>query len=242
MNSHLPEKKVKVVFKTLKGVSGTIIVTDGKDSNLKEVVLDTSDLSSGSYTYIVDEDVNDIGLLTRDFRTVTFTETDSEGIETEFEHLYYLFPKTILIIAENSFGTLNEALLLTPALSKLKGWDSVDQKSKIAAMCEAYDQVSRFPLKSYFTNKYPNNYTPEQWAKVNTKIRLDFLKAQLTQADFLLGGSPEETFRKQGMISRSVGESTSFFRTSFKLNVGISDRSYEYINRYIEKNISISRA
>ena len=241
MNSYLPEKRVKLIFQTLKGISAKIIITDGLDFELDSHDLLETDLASGNYTFFIDEDVNDIGSLSKDFRTVTFTETDSDGIETETEQLYYLFPKAILVVSENSFGTLNEVLLLTPLVSNLRGWDSVDQKMKVAAMSEAYDQVSSFPLKSYFKNKYPSDYTGDNWSELSSKIRLDFLKAQLIQADFLLGGSPEEKFRNQGMISRSVGESTSFFRTSFKLNLGICDRSYQYINKYIEKNISIAR-
>lgn len=46
------------------------------------------------------------------------------------------------------------------------------------------------------------------------KVYRKLIRAQMIEADFLLGGNPTEDRRRAGMMSDSSGESAQFFRTS----------------------------
>jgi hypothetical protein len=70
----------------------------------------------------------------------------------------------------------------------------------------------------------------------------DFRKAQLVQADYLLGGSPIEKGIEDGLQSSTIGEISQFYRPRPTLNLAICKGALSYVGKYIRWTLKLGRA
>jgi hypothetical protein len=245
MQSHLPNKKVRVTF-TIPNptlyASGTVSVVDELQNEVYTHTMDAGDYGQTAYRIVIPETANTLDNATRGLRSVTMTLVDNDGVEYVDTQRYYLLPPAVLTVGQNSLLTFTEALMLVPELTKLDGWIGSEDSMRIAALIESYQTLGRFLLRQdIFDVSDVCELDDTGVATLDAKTLRDFQRAQMLHADYLLGGQPAKALREQGVMSHSVGESTTFFRTTKPLSYGISDRAYHYINRYLNRSVRTQR-
>lgn len=246
MQTHIPNINVQVVFPIPQDntfVSGTVTLTDENETAVDVYEMDAGDYGMVDYMHTVKAQFNVIGERPLGLRTVLMELIDDEGLSHTQSHRYYVSNPKPLSIGVNSLLTYVQALMIVPELSNLQGWYMASEAQHVAAMTEAYNTLSRFPLNRSFVHQRITDYSKEELENAVLKDALaDFCRAQVLHANYLLGGEVEKSMRDNGVMSHSVGESTTFFRTSKPLDYGISSRAYQYISRYINRDVVINHA
>lgn len=197
-------------------------------------------------------------------RELVVTLDTAEG-DIEIRDYFIVVSRNPLAIAQNSFVTYPEALRFRAEFGSLNGWDANARDRHMSALAEAYRRLCRMSFKvpganMDGTNVNKANYgtgTDSGWAwgsrvRVSTldqagfealppKFQHAIKRAQLAEADVILGGDPIGDRRKAGMISETIGESSGFFQSRPYLNLPISRQAYEEVKRYVYLSIGVLR-
>jgi len=199
-------------------------------------------------------------------REILLTATTDNG-DVEIRDYFVLVGSQPLIRYGNTLLTYPEALAKRRDFGPtLDGWDGADEKARIGAMVHAHANLSRI---AYFVRQLPSSGNVRDYAAYGTgdgdclfevvrKIHLstmtapkfaelpaDFKKAikraQLIEADVLLGGDLVGRVRQDGIISETIGESSTFYSSKPFMNLAINRRTYEVLKAYIRIRIGVSR-
>lgn len=166
-----------------------------------------------------------------------------------------------LVAGANSFMTYNQACFMSIQVPNLTSWNTTDRDSRIAALIDARDhicQLSFTPLNDSVNwgqnslNYIPEgtrstNYvggmlspggdlgllTPDQFSQLPQRFVDALMKAQLAEADAILGGDSLERKRRDGLVQDVVGESSQTYRQSKPLDMPVSKRALRYLSLYI---------
>lgn len=204
----------------------------------------------------------------RESRTVELFVTDASGNTVLLTKTYALEPAETLIAGLNSFQSFGQAELVAMDIPQLAGWNGSGEKDKIAALIEARLQICqlRFSLLNSNTNfgqdnlnyvpegSYPTPYagmfmfngnlaliTPSNFVKMPARFKLALCRAQVAQADAILGGDPVDTRRKEGLILESIGEVKQMFRGGKPLDLPVSKRALKYLSPFVSFSQRIGR-
>lgn len=196
---------------------------------------------------------------------VVFLET--AGGEIELRDYFLLVAAQPLSLMVNSFVTYPEVLAIRAGFGPtLDGWDAtIDRDTRSSALADAYERLLRMSFKVPFLDPqvHASSYAaygtgtdlPFDYAR---RIRLRGLmieqfdqlapaftkavkRAQLIEANVILGGDIVGKKRRDGIISETIGESSAFFSAKPYLNLPISRQAYEELSRYIVFNIGVKR-
>lgn len=77
------------------------------------------------------------------------------------------------------------------------------------------------------------NLNETQFNALPSKFTRAIKRAQLIEANIILGGDVVGKKRQDGIISETIGESSAFFNSKPYLNLPISRQSYEELRTYI---------
>lgn len=204
----------------------------------------------------------------RESRTVELFVTDAAGNTVLLTKTYALEPAETLIAGLNSFQSFSQAELVALDIPQLIGWNGANEKDKIAALIEARLQICqlRFSLLNSNVNfgqdnlnyvpegSYPTPYagmfmfngnlaliTPSNFVKMPPRFRLALCRAQVAQADAVLGGDPVDVRRKEGLILESIGEVKQMFRGGKPLDLPVSKRALKYLSPFVSFSQRIGR-
>lgn len=193
----------------------------------------------------------------------------SDNSTVEFRDYFLIVSPHPLAIMQNSFVTYPEALALRTEFSSLPGWDGQERTQQTAALAQAYRHLCRMSFKVPGYNGTIDNQKKAYWGtgsdvgifwdRGGRRVRAGTLtleefdglpevfrrslqRAQMAEADALLGGDPIMDKRKSGIISETVGESSAFFQSRPHLNLPISRQAYEEVKRFVYLRVGISRA
>ena len=158
-----------------------------------------------------------------------------------------------LAVGQNTLVTQPQAMMLIKEMVGVNALANAEQDVQIAALMEAYDRISSMELRSrIFPHEisYKNGKEVKSIGeldalslyKLSLQMRKSFMKAQVYEADALLGGDPVADLRNQGVMSYTVGEVKQFFRTVKPLDFTISMRAMGQIGKYIQYNRGVARA
>lgn len=179
------------------------------------------------------------------FRRVELTIT-AATIETVLVD-YLLEEQQLFVVPDNSFMTYETALIIARAVVPLNGWNAASEETRKFALFRAFDQLNSFSYEFRYTDGEIEIATIEEldedsFGRLTTKQLNDFRKAQLMQADYLLGGSPIERDIQEGLQSSTVGEVSQFYRPRPTLNLAVCRNALSYIGKYIDWNVRLGRA
>lgn len=190
----------------------------------------------------------------RALRTVRMRITDAAAATFWIESTYIVEVVGSLLVAVNSLQTYGEALLNVRDVAERDGWESATDEQRRTAMADAYGQMGNFSLNfiwgegnedsiattySYGTVR---DLVVADMALLNSRQLADFKKAQLLQADYLLGGNVIEKDIADGLQSKTVGESSQFYRPRASLSMAISRRALSVLGKYINWSKRIARS
>lgn len=160
---------------------------------------------------------------------------------------YILELASPLVVLTNSLVTEAEATLMSRGLANLDGWEAASDQHKVSALQQAYDHLHAYSYRFDYTDgtyevKPLSDLTSTEWGLLSARQISDFKKAQIVQADYLLGGSPIERDIEQGLQSSTIGEVSQFYRPRPTMSLTLSKDAIKYVGRYISWSLNIARA
>jgi hypothetical protein len=176
---------------------------------------------------------------TKNYRRVEIDGTDENGLSHIFEIIYFIQvgdalvignnPVSVapnLVVGENSFSVLSNLLLIASQMIHLRAFHFADKNHQVSALTQAWNNLGQLPVRFEDlrgTDSFDKGSTRElidvDILNLAPKTYQRLLRAQVIEADDVLGGNPIEARRRAGLISDSAGESAHFFRSSKPLSL-----------------------
>lgn len=176
----------------------------------------------------------------RAYRQVVVTY-DVGGTELTFDFEYILEDETVLSIGTNSFQTIGEALVTAMSLVEIQTFNVATRAVQMAALSQAFDHIVSMSFR-YREELYSLNfYTATEYDALPAKFYDAIKKAQIIQADYLLGGDKLEERFQRGVMAETTGESSVMFRPLKPLKVGISRRALRLLAPFLDFSIGTRR-
>lgn len=166
-----------------------------------------------------------------------------------------------LIPLKNSFQTWGEAELYATEIPNLLSWQTYDEFDRQTAMIHAYRKLTRYGYfvrwpKDIDDQRYlqpfsdrriaPHHWpvmTSEQWLTwYPEEFRAALRRAQIIEADVIVGGDKVNDKRRLGILSESIGESSMMFRVGKPLDLGMSDAALRELTGYIDLRVTLTRS
>ncbi len=172
----------------------------------------------------------------------------------------------------NSFQTYSEALLTALDIPALEAWDGASEDQRIAALIDARERIVQLNFNLLNSNvnfgqdslqyvpegQYQSSYvarnslfifngnlailTPQQFMTLPERFKTALRKAQVAEADRILGGDPYDEKRQSGLVMEQVGESRQMFRAGKALTLPVCRRALGYLSYYVTFNKRIGRS
>jgi hypothetical protein len=169
---------------------------------------------------------------------------------------------TALAFGINSFQTYGQASLVAAGYATLEGWGAVEGRDqREGALSEAYDRILRLPIGIHFDDEQSRlivdttfvnvtgphmlrDLNPEQMAALHPKMLKALRLGQVLEADAILSPDPTQRLREQGIISQTVGESSTFFNaaTPMATVLGVSRQTMIVLGPWVRFGARIGRA
>ncbi|MDR9847023.1 hypothetical protein [Herbaspirillum huttiense] len=186
---------------------------------------------------------------------------DAYGIEVEDP----------LVVGVNSFQTVAQARFTAMSLIDIPSWQAADDRSQMLALIEARANIVRLSFRALNSNVMwgqdslnfvPEgtrdvNYvgrsdmfnfngslellTPDQFKKLPTYLLDALRRAQVVEANEILGGDSIASRRRLGLVQDNVGESRQTFRQSKPLELPVCARAMRYLSRYVSMSLRTVR-
>ena len=172
---------------------------------------------------------------------------------------YVLEQFGFLTIPAESAMTLPQSMILSTQMAQqvIDIWSEVEDRERQAALREAWSRISRLPFDPWRMYETPpsdiainivdgnfavNELDKETWDVLPGHFKTALKNAQLIEACVILEGDPTWDRRQEGLISKTVGESSEMFSARKPALTSMSPKSYREIRRYISRTIKVGRA
>lgn len=175
-----------------------------------------------------------------DIRKVELKVVAADGTRSISE-LYAVEAADVLVEGVNSYQNYETAELTAMFTQPLEAWGVNAKQARIAALFEARDRISRLAFLESVDVPI-NELTAIEFSALSAGLRLALRKAQVAEADFILGGSVVDHKRDQGLMSETIGESSNMFRPGKPLELPVSKRTARILTGHITFAFKIGRA
>ncbi len=149
-----------------------------------------------------------------------------------------------LVVGENSFATKAELMGMLQQLPHLTALATADEEIRQGALVAAYDNICLMQPhpETLLVDRF-HDLTAEHLTDyhLGPRTRRQLLRAQLIEANLVLGGDPIADRRRVGMISDSNGESAQFFRTAIPLRLPVYRDTAEALTGLISYTARVGR-
>lgn len=189
------------------------------------------------------------------------------GSEVTIVYRYVVQASDVLVPGVNSFQTFDQAMMTALDIPGLTGWETALDKERMAALVEARVRICTLNFNLMKSNTWGMNslnYVPEgtyispyaglfnfsgdiTWLPAESFMQLPprFLealrKAQVAEANAILGGDPLEEKRIAGLKEDTVGESKQVFREGKVLSMNVSKSTMRYLAMFLNNSLRLSR-
>jgi len=224
-------------------VSSTYVIVDEDGAEIvSETILPLSGVSEDIVVTALSNTVPIDNV--RAYRKISMSFSDAGGNDYVVSLQYVLeIPETFETGFNTfaSFGRLFITLQDLPDLSAAVSATEVDLKG---ALMGAWNNIGNLTVDfgdpvSDIKSTY--DLTEADINLMDVRAYNALLRAQVIEANAILGGNPVEDRRRLGMISDSSGESAQFFRTSKPLELPVSKQTMNALRGYVSWGIQISR-
>lgn len=198
-------------------------------------------------------------------REIVVTLATPDGL-VELREYFVLVSAAPLKPFVNSVMSYAEAVAVRESFGPdMAGWDgAASHQQRVNALINAHANISRIAFSvSQSPSRQASDYAGygtgsdnvfDMRRRVNlsalnslsfAELPASFTKAlklaQVVEADAVLGGDIVGEKRRDGIISETVGESSTFFQSRPLIDLPISRRTYAILKSYINLNFSVSR-
>jgi hypothetical protein len=188
----------------------------------------------------------------RALRTVEVLAKTDAGSRLLIQN-YVIEASEPLVPGTNSFQTINKAELIALDIPNLPSWGNASRDERVAALIQARLNIGQMSYRYRWSQDWQNYIQPEfglysiiqmtqaQYLTLPIDFRQAVERAQIMEADDLLGGDPVLAKRAQGIVSETVGGSTTMFGQVRPARQLICARAMHELGRYVVKRIRLSR-
>lgn len=195
------------------------------------------------------------------YRRVVLEMTTTNGVFTN-DAEFIIRAENRLVLLGNSFQSYSQAMVLADEMPGILGWEDASRLDRTSALIEAYDRLTRFAYRiiddknttlsqsrifwdareeTLVKPGYWSVMTLQDWTSFPARFINAIRKAQIAEADSMLGGDPLGDKRRMGIASERIGESEMTFRAGIPPKAGASSAALEYVARYIDRRVTLSR-
>lgn len=204
------------------------------------------DAASGTVQIPVSSADNSLELgVSHGFRRIELSITTASYVYIQ-EFDYLLEATQLFLVGENSWQTYETALVTARMVTSLSGWEAATPENRKFALLRSFDQMRSFTYEFRYLSGESVEYTVSDlpagdFGSLSTAQIQDFRKAQLVQADYLLGGNPIEKDIQDGLQSSTIGEISQFYRPRATLNLALCRAALSYVGKYIRWRLRVGR-
>jgi hypothetical protein len=191
----------------------------------------------------------------RGYRRCEVTVTTMAGIVALVPQEYLVQPTETarLIPGTNSYQTIRRAELEALDIPGLDGWQGATSDQRIAAMIQARKNLGQIRYRyHHFLNRqsviFPefaaysiNQLTQTQYWTLPLDFRVALERAQIMEADDLIGGDPATEARRLGIVSETIGGSTTMYSQNRPIRRIACEKAMKEIARFTVNHIRLSR-
>jgi hypothetical protein len=187
----------------------------------------------------------------RGMRRVDVTVDTGAG-QVLFTQSYLLEGGAPLVPGTNSFQTFDKAELVALDIPNLDGYKGATREERLAALIQARLNLGQMRYRYRWSQNWQNFIFPEfavysviqltqaQYMTLPIDFRQAIERAQILEADDLLGGDPVLAKRTQGIVSETIGTSTTTFSSVRPAHQLICPRAMHCMARYVVKRIRVA--
>jgi hypothetical protein len=179
---------------------------------------------------------------------------------------YAITQPDVLVVGVNSFQSYAAAQFIALDIPNIAGWDGASDAQRTAALIDAREHVCQLSFQR-LNQRFGQNsldylpegtrdvgsnmfgftgdlkqLTPAQFTGLPPEFLAALYKAQVAEANVILGGDPVEAKRLDGLLLDSVGESRQMFRPGKPLQLPVSRRALAYLSQFVTFSKRIGRA
>ena len=155
----------------------------------------------------------------RQVRVVELYVVNFEGT-TKLTREYMIEAEEVLVEGINSFQSYAKALTVSFDLPNLPGWSGASKTERVTALIRARQNIGQLRFR-YVFDAYQNIVdntlgvadltlaTPSQYKAFPVPFKEALRRAQILEADFLLGGDDVGDIRRNGLMSMTVVKQSS---------------------------------
>lgn len=161
----------------------------------------------------------------------------------------------VMSVPSESAQTLMDALALSFDVEGVEMWLEATIDNRIRALKEAWVRISKLRLSPYRLNDdvtgvdyqivdgaiRVNQMTTDQWTALPTAFKTAVKRAQLLEAESIINGDPVGDRRREGLLSKTVGEASEMFRSGKQLELPVSSRALRELKGYVIFSFQVSR-
>lgn len=187
-------------------------------------------------------------------RMVVISVVDARG--THLLRKGYLIESAgVLAVPAESGMTLATAEIVALRMPSLTEWPQADMHLRQAALVEAWSRLARLKYRPFrdfddvegVASKLLrgtfrlNELTDAEWQALPDPFRAALRRAQLVEADVILDGDPTWARRVDGLMSKTVGESSEMFRPGKPVITAVSMRAMRELSGFIDFSARVGR-
>ena len=165
---------------------------------------------------------------------------------------YVIESNSLLTVPENTYQTYEQAQLVAMDIATLTGWDAATDRARRAALVEAYHKIGKLRFRVGYedwqsritgTQEVPdvNSLTLSEFNALPADFIAALRRAQVAEADSVLGGNTTQDLRKDGLMSNSVGEVSQMYRPGKPLTLPVSSRALQFLTGYVKYGMRSGR-
>lgn len=238
---------------TATGASYRVIDQDEVELVAKVAVTDFSEGDEGAVV-IVSGLLNTLPTgVTRAMRLIEVYLTTEVGT-IKLESGYLIEAEEVLVEGENSFLPYPKAMFLSYEIPNLPNWSAASRDERIAALIAARRNIGRLRFRltlDAYQSIIDNTVavsdltlaTVDQWNAMPVSFKEAVRRAQILEANFLLEPSDSvSAFRRDGLMSMTVGEAKQFFRPSAPIDGAVCKRAAKELSKYVLTRTMLTRS
>lgn len=198
---------------------------------------------------------------TRATRVVELVMALASGAEITIESRYILQRTARLVAMENSYQTFEQAELLALDIATLDEWPAAADDDRKTALAHAFNNIGQLTYADWMEGADPqawfffrgesedgrkiitnlNSLTTGEFATLSVPFKAAILRAQLVEADILLGGDIIGRQRAEGLVSNTIGEASQFYRHNKPLILPVSVQAARVLRKFIQFRTRLGR-
>jgi hypothetical protein len=188
----------------------------------------------------------------RQLRIIELILTTDEGT-VKLSHEYFIEAEQMLTEGVNSFQNYATALLGAYDIPGIPGWQNSTKPERITALIQArlnmapirfryaFDSLQNVVEPSFGVSDI-TGLTQTEYLALPVEFRVCLRRAQILEADFILGGDPSDEIRRAGITTKRVGESSETYKIRKALELPVCRKAILTLAKYTTNRVRIGRA